>query len=85
MLAVVEHRRLVLLALPDHDDAVHRDGVEHQAHRIDGGLVGSILVPAADPAGRAQRSGLGDADELEGEVSVGPDAHDEADPSGGLH
>ena len=48
LLAVVEHRRLVLLALADDDDAVHRDGVEHEAHRVDGGLVGGVLVAAAD-------------------------------------
>ena len=44
VLAVVEHRRLVLLALADHDDAVHRDRVEHVAHRVDGRLVGGLLV-----------------------------------------
>ena len=71
MLAVVEHRRLVLLALADHDDAVHRDGVEHRAHRVDRGLVGSDLVAAADPAAGAHRRGLGDAHELEREVAVG--------------
>ena len=32
LLAVVEHRRLVLLALADDDDAVHVDRVEHDAH-----------------------------------------------------
>ena len=71
MLAVVEHRRLVLLALADHDDAVHRDGVEHVAHRVDGGLVGGDLVARAHEAGGGERGGLGDADELEGEVAIG--------------
>ena len=52
LLAVVEHRRLVLLALADDDDAVHLDGVEHVAHGVDGGLVGGDLVAAADPARR---------------------------------
>ena len=47
-LAVVEHRRLVLLALADDDDAVHGDRVEHVAHGVDGGLVGGLLVAAAD-------------------------------------
>ena len=70
VLAVVEHRRLVLLALADHDEAVHRDGAEHVAHGVDGGLVGGLLVAAADEAGGGERGGLGDADELEGEVSV---------------
>ena len=73
VLAVVEHRRLVLLALADDDDAVHRDRVEHEAHRVDGGLVGGDLVAAADPAGGGERGGLGDAHELEREVAVGRD------------
>ena len=68
-LAVVEHRRLVLLALADHDDAVHLDGAEHQAHRVDGSLVGLLLLAPPDPAGRSERRGLCDADELEGEVA----------------
>ena len=71
LLAVVEHRRLVLLALADDDDAVHRDRVEHRAHRVDGGLVGGDLVAAADPAAGAHRRGLGHAHELEREVAVG--------------
>jgi hypothetical protein len=49
-LAVVEHGRLVLLALADDDDAVHRHGVENEAHRVDGGAVGALLLAAADPA-----------------------------------
>src|SRR3712207_7289212 len=52
------YRRLVLLALADHDDAVHRDAVDHQPHRVDGGLVGSDLVAAADPPARGERGGL---------------------------
>ena len=71
VLAVVEHRRLVLLALADHDDAVHGDGVEHRAHGVDGGLVGGDLVAAPDPARRGQRGRLGHTDELEGEVAIG--------------
>ena len=69
-LAVVEHRRLVLLPLADHDDAVHRDGVEHRPHRVDRGLVGRDLVAAADPATCAHGGGLCDADELESEVAI---------------
>ena len=73
-LAVVEHRRLVLLALADHDDAVHRHRVEHQPHRVDGRLVGRLLLSPAHPAGGGKRGGLGHADELEREVAVGPRA-----------
>ena len=50
LLAVVEHRRLVLLALADDDDAAHRDAVEDVPHRVDRGLVGGLLLAAADPA-----------------------------------
>ncbi len=71
VLAVKEHRRFVLLAFADHDDAVHADGVEHRAHRVDGGLVGRVLVAAPDPAAGAHRGSLGHAHELEREVAVG--------------
>ena len=74
MLAVEEHRRLVLLALADDDDAVHVDGVEDEAHGVDGRLVGGLLVAHADEAGGGERGGLGHADELEGEVAVGTTA-----------
>src|SRR5215210_2814766 len=70
LLAVVEHGRLVLLTLPDHDRAVHPDGVEDEPHRVDRGAVGLLLLAAADPAGRGERGGLRDADELEREVPV---------------
>src|SRR5205823_3453991 len=48
-----------------------RHGVEHQSHRVDGGLVRGYLVAAADPSGRRQRGGLRDPDDLECEVPVG--------------
>jgi hypothetical protein len=70
LLAVEEHRRLVLLALADHDDALHRDGVEDRAHAVDRGLVGGLLVAPADPPARAERGGLRHPDELEREVAV---------------
>ena len=50
-LAVVEHRRLVLLALADHHDAVHRDRVEHQPHGVHRRAVG------APPSRRGRSSG----------------------------
>jgi hypothetical protein len=52
LLAVVEHGRLVLLALADHDRAAHRDAADHLAHRVDGGLVGAVLVARGRPSGR---------------------------------
>ena len=71
-LAVVEHRRLVLLALADHDGAVHLHAVEHEPHRVDRGLVGALLVAHADEPRRGERRGLGRAHELEGQVAVRP-------------
>ena len=71
LLAVVEHRRLVLLALADDDDAAHADGADQRAHGVDGGAVAAVLVAAADPAAGGHGGGLGDADQLEGEVAVG--------------
>ena len=70
-LAVEQHRRLVLLALADHDDALHGDRVDHPPHQVDRGPVGGVLVAPPDPAGGAHRACLGDAHELEREVAVG--------------
>ena len=70
LLTDVEHRRLVLLALADDHDAVHVDEPEAPAHRIDGGLVGLLLLVAPHVPGRGHRGALGDADQLEGKVAV---------------
>ena len=70
-LAVVQHGRFVLLALADHDDAVHRHGCEHDPHRVDGGAVGTVLVAPSHPPRSGQGRGLGDPDELQREVAVG--------------
>ncbi len=70
LLAVEEHRRLVLLALADDDDAAHRDRVQHQPHRVDRCLVGGDLVASTDPARCERGRRLRDADELEREVPV---------------
>ena len=77
LLAVVEHRRLVLLPLPDHDDAAHRDAVEDEPHRVDGGPVGTLLLAAADPPRSRHRARLGDAHQLHRDVAVrsGAGAH----------
>ncbi|MCS7006982.1 MAG: hypothetical protein NZL88_05455 [Gaiellaceae bacterium] len=70
LLAVVEHRRLVLLPLADDDDTSHGDGVEEETHRVHGRLVGGDLVAAPDPARREGRGSLRHPDELEREVAV---------------
>ena len=71
LLAVEQHRRFVLLALADDDDALHRHRVEDDAHGVDRGTVGAVLVALAQPAPGGQRRGLGDADELHRQVAVG--------------
>ena len=70
-LAVEQHRRFVLLALADDDDAVHRHALSDDAHGVDGGAVGAFLVAPAHPPRGGHGGRLGDADELEGEVAIG--------------
>ena len=44
---------------------------EHDAHGVDGRAVGAFLVAAAHPAGRRHGRGLGDPDQLHGQVAFG--------------
>ena len=69
-LPVEEHRRLVLLALADDDDAVHRDRAEHDAHGVDGRIVGARSCRPCPTSARRHRGCLGDADQVQGEVAV---------------
>ncbi len=70
LLADIEHRRLVALALADHHRAVDGEAVEREAHRVDRGLIGRLLVAAPhQPRGRERRR-FGHAHRLEGEVAV---------------
>ena len=64
LLADVEHRRLVALALADHHRAVDVEDVERLAHGVDRRLVGRLLVAVADQPGAGQRGRLGDADRV---------------------
>ena len=70
LLAVVEHRGLVLLALPDHHHAAHRHARDHLAHGVDGGPVAALLVAAAGPPAGGQRGGLGDPHQVQPQVAV---------------
>ena len=70
VLAVVEHRRFVFLALADHDDAAHGDRVHQLADRVDGRAVATLFVAAAHPAAGGHGACFGDPDKLEGEVAV---------------
>src|SRR5207248_4089520 len=69
-LAVVKHRRFVLLAFTDDDDALHRHGRHELPHGIHRGCVGTVLVAAADPPTGSHGSRFGDPDQLEREVAV---------------
>ena len=71
VLAVVEHRRLVLLALADHDDAVHMEGRSTARIASTAAWSAASLSPHADQPRGGERGGLGHADELEREVAVG--------------
>ncbi len=55
LLADIEHRRLVALALADHDGAVDGERVQRRAHGVDRGLVGLLLVATAHQLGGAAR------------------------------
>jgi hypothetical protein len=55
LLAVEEHRRVVLLTFADDDDPAARDVAEHVAHRLRGGAVGCLAVAAAGPVPRGDR------------------------------
>ena len=70
LLAVVEHGRVVLLALADDHHAVHRHGVDEGPHRVHRGPVRAVLVAPADPAGGRHRPRLGDPGQFEREVTV---------------
>jgi hypothetical protein len=69
-LADEEHRRLVAFPFADHHDALDIQHVQLVAHRVDGGLVGGLLVAAADVIGRGQCRGLGHAGESQREHAV---------------
>jgi hypothetical protein len=62
---------MILFALADNNDTVHCDGADQRSHGVDSGPIAAILVATTNPAGSSHRSGLGDADEFQGEVPVG--------------
>ena len=71
LLAVEQHRRVVLLALADDDDPVHGHAGEHRPHRLDCGGVGSDLVASSHPTAGGHGGGLGRAHQVHGEVAIG--------------
>ena len=60
----VEHWRFVELALTNDDRAINRHAVELSAHRVDGGLIGRILLAATAQPGRGHRGPFRYANDL---------------------
>ena len=71
LLAVVQHRRLVLLAFADDDHAAERDRAQQQPHLVDGRLVAALLVAPAGPPAGGHRRGFGDSHQVQAQVAVG--------------
>jgi hypothetical protein len=70
LLADVEHRRLVALALADDDAALDVERVQRRAHGVHRGLVGLLLVAAADHVEAGDGRGLADAHGGQRQVTV---------------
>ena len=70
LLADEQHRRLVHLALPDHDGAVDRQLVELAPHGVDRGLIGGLFVAAPAQPRRRDRRALGHAHDLDRENAL---------------
>ena len=69
-LADEKHRRLVALALPDHDNSVDRQLVELAPHGVDRRLIRRLLIAAPAPARRRHRRALGHAHDFERENAL---------------
>ena len=75
LLADEQHRGFVALALADHHRAVDGQEIEGPAHGFDGGLVGGVLVAAADQARGSDGGGLGHAHGFQRKNSVQGSGH----------
>ena len=70
LLADEQHRRLVHLALADHDRAVDRQLVEFAPHGVDRGLIGFLFGAAPAQPRRRDRGALGHAHDLDREDAL---------------
>jgi hypothetical protein len=70
LLADIQHRRFVALALADDDGAVEVELVQRVAHRLDRSGIGGMLVAAADLLSRRDRCIFGHPDHFEDENPV---------------
>ena len=68
LLADVQHRRLVALALADDDRAVDRHDVHVAAHRFDGHVVRLVAIALAHRVRARDRGLFDDAQEIERQV-----------------
>ncbi|MNP52169.1 hypothetical protein D3C76_1465420 [compost metagenome] len=66
LLADIQHRCFINLAFTDHDAAIDIHFVEHNAHCVDRGAVGGILVAASQPFVARQRGGFGNTGKFDG-------------------
>jgi len=71
VLAVIEHRGVILFALADDDQPVEVDGTEELAHGIHRSAVGGVLVAAPDERNGSDGRGLGCPNQLHSEVAIG--------------
>ena len=70
LLADVEHRRFVALALADDDGAVDRHRVHHAAHRLDGDLVGLVAIALPHRVGAGDGRLFDDPEKFEREIGI---------------
>jgi hypothetical protein len=70
LLADVQHRRFVALALADHHHAIHLDVVERGAHGVHGKLVGLLFIATAAQGGSGNGGSLRHAGNLDGQDTV---------------
>ena len=70
LLADVEHRRFVALALADDDRAVDRHGVHDPAHGFDRDLIGLVAVALAHRVRARDRGLFDDAEKFKREIGM---------------
>ena len=70
VLAVEKHRSFIFLAFTDDNNAVHVDGVEHVAHRVDSSAISCVFVSAAHQTAGSHSCSFRAAAKLERQIAV---------------
>ena len=70
LFAVKEHGGLILFALTNDNDAVHRYGIDELAHGVDRRAIALILLAAAYPTAGSECCCLGDTNQFHCQVAV---------------